>query len=489
MGVMHRSFWRSKLLTMWLRQKCPDAYFVLLWISRFDFVCEAEQLEGKADKSFLFRHILFNLFGGRVYLYDHPTFEFGKFDNLTDSSFNLNFMRTRLPEHLLHTVYQRTMYNRFYGVYANCEQDDTPYTDVMGIIDPARMGQFMTENSSTTWMVDFNEIWRVRKTYDDPSLNRLKEQQSRVLILVLLLFEYSLQQILSCYFFACRVVASRLLGNRHQAELWLVRYRLSFSFKLAYWFDQHCSMLCDTVMKATRVLTAAQPKYQKEHSFLPGSGWYQVSSTNSQQRPLVVSFMFGGLQSKTAGGLTISEFNRLLKDNEYDCNMFAARDLSQTYYLGGIAPISSTLNATAEYLVGLMEKFKSTKLILIGHCRGGYAALLLSTMFSNTKVVLFNPTTFIAPTHYAHGDMEKYLKANPSYYSISKCPVDKTNCIKIYYSTTQNQEEAHGATVQQFVDEACGWNEEIKTTKLEGPHLEFGVQVFPQCLHELFVDD
>eukprot|EP00217_Crustomastix_stigmatica_P003883 CAMPEP_0183790022 /NCGR_PEP_ID=MMETSP0803_2-20130417/766_1 /TAXON_ID=195967 /ORGANISM="Crustomastix stigmata, Strain CCMP3273" /LENGTH=408 /DNA_ID=CAMNT_0026034213 /DNA_START=378 /DNA_END=1605 /DNA_ORIENTATION=- len=399
-------------------------------VSKLAFVNEQEQLSTHIEPEIALKGLLELIFGSEAVVYN-TMFEFGSLRELFSGPFRMNFMRTTMPDHIVHSIYQSqpSMYRGAYGVYSTASTKPERFTSVVGLIDPIE-GQYSFENMNTTSMVQANEIWQVK------TISAGFETTSRRLLEDILIFGI-------CKYLQVFIKLTVKYFRFNYASL---------TFKLLYFCD-HCFPRYVDDLARIMGFGAVEAGYGTNSiEFKPGSGWMQISHTEKKGCPLIVSFSCGGLASVTSGGTSLGEMKAMLASFEYECNFFAARDLSQSYYFAGIPKVGRSLLEIATHIERLRDSYSSSQVILLGHCRGGYASLILASMTPVASLYLFNPTTFILPEHYAYADIKKNHKGNNLPTAINLKFKEETN-IHLYYSTDENNVHDHKATIQQFVDE------------------------------------
>ena len=111
---------------------------------------------------------------------------------------------------------------------------------------------------------------------------------------------------------------------------------------------------------------------------------------------------FSGLLGRL-GPVPLFEFFQVA--SKHGAKKAYVRDLSQSWYHGGVVGAGDDIPAVAEHLVRLIEENCVTRSVLVGNSAGGYASLLFGRLLNADEVHAFSPQTFIDPAMRAeHGD-------------------------------------------------------------------------------------
>lgn len=98
--------------------------------------------------------------------------------------------------------------------------------------------------------------------------------------------------------------------------------------------------------------------------------------------------------SGTGPGNTLPpfEFSGILRDHPIK-KMFV-RDAENYAYQGGLKGLTKSIDETADLLAKLVKESKAKRVITLGNCQGGYAAILFGILLGAEKAVTFIPLTF-----------------------------------------------------------------------------------------------
>lgn len=90
-------------------------------------------------------------------------------------------------------------------------------------------------------------------------------------------------------------------------------------------------------------------------------------------------------------GTTIDEFKGVLNQLVYDT--LKINDINGEYFFNGIDETHNSFEKVLNLLSGYTQNY--TKVVFIGNCAGGHAAILFGTLLNVNKVIGFNTVTYL----------------------------------------------------------------------------------------------
>ena len=109
---------------------------------------------------------------------------------------------------------------------------------------------------------------------------------------------------------------------------------------------------------------------------------------NKKSDILLVSFSGYDLRVKKVSPFI---FVNLFEKHFQDLDQYFFNDIHRASYHKGIEGISTTIDETVEYLKNVIRPYK--RVIFVGVCSGGYAAILLGSLLNVNTVLAFIPQT------------------------------------------------------------------------------------------------
>lgn len=103
---------------------------------------------------------------------------------------------------------------------------------------------------------------------------------------------------------------------------------------------------------------------------------------------LVVAFQ---AHDTSVFGTSVDEFKGVLNQLEYDT--LKINDINGEYFFNGIDVNNNSFEKVLNLLSGYTKNY--TKVVFIGNCAGGHAAILFGTLLNIQKVIGFNTVTYL----------------------------------------------------------------------------------------------
>ncbi len=129
------------------------------------------------------------------------------------------------------------------------------------------------------------------------------------------------------------------------------------------------------------------------------------------------------------------------------------RDPENYAYHGGLRGLSKDIDQTAAYLRDLFKRSGATRIVTLGNCQGGYAAMLFGALAGADECVVFAPLTFLdsanrllyGETRWPEGFERIYTAPSPSpeYYDLCELDALRELPITLYYDTTHPIDSQH----------------------------------------------
>ncbi|MCW4040644.1 MAG: hypothetical protein NWE83_07825 [Candidatus Bathyarchaeota archaeon] len=129
---------------------------------------------------------------------------------------------------------------------------------------------------------------------------------------------------------------------------------------------------------------------------------------------------FGSMNGKIG---TISPFEFLRSTAHFAAHKLYVRDFYQSYYHKGLHGYTQNIHETQTLIKTFIHKHEIENLICVGHCAGGYAAILFGSLLSAVVVHAFSPQTFLNAG-------QKLLHLDPSFHHYTR---------KMYATSTETR--------------------------------------------------
>lgn len=156
-------------------------------------------------------------------------------------------------------------------------------------------------------------------------------------------------------------------------------------------------------------------------------------------------FAFGGIAGKMAA-FPPFEFFRLT--HQLRVNKAYIRDLSRSWYHGGLQGITEDIDGTVDYLKGIVRDSGTDRLVVFGSSMGGYAALLFGALLNAQAVHSFSPHTFLTDKKNVRNQEELkalHEKYSNRYFDLNDFlhPSGASGDVHIYYDATNRKDRKH----------------------------------------------
>ncbi|HHJ51392.1 MAG TPA: hypothetical protein ENJ88_10895 [Phaeodactylibacter sp.] len=172
-----------------------------------------------------------------------------------------------------------------------------------------------------------------------------------------------------------------------------------------------------------------------------------LTDFSSPSETLIVSF--AGLGA--GNNCPPFEFGGALRN--FDVKKALVRDPENYAYHGGLRGLSKDIDQTAAYLRDLFKRSGATRIVTLGNCQGGYAAMLFGALAGADECVVFAPLTFLdsanrllyGETRWPEGFERIYTAPSPSpeYYDLCELDALRELPITLYYDTTHPIDSQH----------------------------------------------
>jgi hypothetical protein len=110
---------------------------------------------------------------------------------------------------------------------------------------------------------------------------------------------------------------------------------------------------------------------------------------------------------------TISPFEFLRSTAHFAAHKLYVRDFYQSYYHQGLHGYTQNIHETQRLIESLIHEHEIERLICVGHCAGGYAAILFGSLLNADVVHAFSPQTFLNAS-------QKFLHLDPSFHQYTR---------------------------------------------------------------------
>lgn len=152
------------------------------------------------------------------------------------------------------------------------------------------------------------------------------------------------------------------------------------------------------------------------------------------------------------------EFAGVLRN--YDVKKLFVRDTFNLIFHNGLENETTDIPQTVDLLKKMIEKSKATRVIFIGNCQGGYAALLFGALVGVDRVISFAPLTFLDRENCQKHNETRWPEAfqrfythpscDPQYFDLLKIEgIDKAN-IYVYYDVDFAADAVHSERLLQL---------------------------------------
>ncbi len=172
-----------------------------------------------------------------------------------------------------------------------------------------------------------------------------------------------------------------------------------------------------------------------------------LTDFSSPSKTLVVCF--AGLGAE--GNCPPFEFAGALRS--FDVKKVLVRDPDNYAYHAGLRGLSESIEDTAVYLRDLFQRSGASRVVTLGNCQGGYAAMLFGALAGAHKCVVFAPLTFLdkenrkkyGENRWAEGFERIYSapKPSPEYYDLCRVEALQNLPIFVYYDATHPIDAQH----------------------------------------------
>jgi hypothetical protein len=161
-------------------------------------------------------------------------------------------------------------------------------------------------------------------------------------------------------------------------------------------------------------------------------------------------FIFFGSMTGKLG--TLSPFEFLRSTTPIPAHKLYLRDFYQSYYHHGIYGYTQDIPETQNLIDSLLHEYAIDTLVCVGHCAGGYAAILFGALVGADVVHAFSPQTFfsigqklvhIDPRFHQYTRKMYATTADTRYFDLNNLAPDPSTQFILHYRTSLRHERLH----------------------------------------------
>jgi hypothetical protein len=161
-------------------------------------------------------------------------------------------------------------------------------------------------------------------------------------------------------------------------------------------------------------------------------------------------FIFFGSMTGTLG--TLAPFEFLRSTTSIPAHKLHVRDFYQRYYHHGLHGYTQTIHETQHLIDAFIRKYGINILICVGHCAGGYAAILFGALVGADVVHAFSPQTFFSigqklvhvdPRYHQYTRKMYATTADTRYFDLNNLAPDPSTQFILHYRASVRHERLH----------------------------------------------